>query len=97
MARTPEAVVKDKIKKVLKSHGVYYYMSVPYGYGAPTLDFTGCHRGRFFAIEAKAPGKRPTPRQELTAQEMRAAGAAVFVIDGPEGLEELTEWLSAQS
>jgi hypothetical protein len=97
MARTPEGKIKDDIKKVLKAHATYYYMSVPYGYGAPTLDFTGCHRGRFFAIEAKAPGKLPTPRQELTAQEMKAAGAAVFVIDGPYGLEELKAWLSAQS
>lgn len=96
MAKTPEGKVKDKIKKALKEHGAYYYMSVPYGYGAPTLDFTGCHRGRFFAIEAKAPGNKPTPRQELTAQEMKAAGAAVFVIVGDTGFQELSEWLKLQ-
>ena len=28
------------------------------------MDFLGCYRGRFFAIETKAPGKKPTLRQD---------------------------------
>ena len=90
--RTPEGIVKDKVKKVLKRCGVYYHMPVVNGLGKPTLDFVGCADGGFFAIETKAPGKKPTPRQELTIAEMRAAGGKVFVIDGD--TTELEAWLT---
>lgn len=57
-------------------------MPVPYGYGPTTLDYLGCIRGKFFAIEAKAPGKKPTPLQINTIERIRAAGGRTFVIDG---------------
>jgi hypothetical protein len=82
MANTPEGKVKDKIKAVLKGYHAYYHMPVQNGMGSPTLDFTGCYYGHFFGIEAKAPGKVPTKRQELTIKSMTDAGAVVFVIDG---------------
>lgn len=95
---TPEGKVKDKVKKVLMQYGAYWHCPVQNGLGAPTLDFVGCYRGRFYAIETKAPGKKPTPRQELTITGMRAAGAAVFVIDGDTRLLEnwLKEYLNEQ-
>ena len=82
MANTPEGKVKDRIVKCLKGYGAYYHMPVQNGMGRPSLDFIGCYYGHFFAVEAKAPGKKPTKRQELTMREMMNAGAAVFVIDG---------------
>lgn len=90
---TPEGKVKDAVKTMLKNHGAYYHMPVMNGMGAPTLDFIGCHVGLFFAIETKAPGKLPTPRQHMTITTMEKAGAKVFVIDGAKGLEELGNWL----
>lgn len=57
-------------------------MPVPYGYGASTLDYLICMRGRFIAIETKAPGKKPTDRQKMVIEQIRAAGGATFVIDG---------------
>lgn len=72
---------------------MYYYMPVPYGYGNQTVDFLGCHKGRFFAIEAKAPGKEPTPRQERTLNQVFLARGAVFTVDGPDGLTYLQAWL----
>lgn len=92
----PEKKVKDRCKKCLSSrseHGMYYNMPVPTGFGTPTLDFIGCYYGQFFAIETKAPGKKPTPRQRLTIEQMREAGGAVFVIDGD--TTELEAWLDA--
>lgn len=82
MARTPEGKVKDKVKRVLKKYGCYYFMPVQTGYGSPTLDFLCCCRGVFIAIETKQPGKQPTPRQELTIADIRSARGIVFVIDG---------------
>tara|TARA_R110000772_G_scaffold159223_2_gene270387 strand:+ start:1263 stop:1613 length:351 start_codon:yes stop_codon:yes gene_type:complete len=97
MAQTPEGKIKEMVKKVLdecKLAGyTYYNFPVPSGYGTPMLDVVGCHHGVFFAVETKAPGKKPTPRQLFCIEEMHAAGGAVFVIDGPGSLEKLEEWL----
>lgn len=92
---TPEGRVKEKIKAVLDNYGsdLYRYMPVPHGYGEQSLDFIGCVHGVFFAIEAKRPGKHPTPRQEATIERMQAAGARVFVIRDEAGCKELEEWL----
>ncbi len=75
-----EKRVKDVVKKLLKEHGCYIFMPVQSGYGAATLDIIGCHKTRFFSVETKAPGKKPSPRQELIMDMMNDAGAAVFVI-----------------
>ena len=90
---TPEGKVKEQVKKLLKQHGAYYHMPVQNGMGAPTLDFVCCIKGRFFAIETKAPGKKPTPRQELTMTQMADAGAAVFVVRDDESLATVAAYL----
>ena len=94
MAATPEGLVKARVKKVLEKHGAYSHMPVQNGMGSPSLDFIGCHRGRFFGIETKAGDKRPTKRQELTMNEMREAGAKVFLVNDYVGLDELEGWLN---
>jgi hypothetical protein len=94
MSTTPEGKVKGRVKEVLERHGTYFHMPVQNGMGKPTLDFVICHRGRFGAIETKAGSGRPTRRQELTMAEMRKAGAAVFLINDVQGMDELEEWLN---
>lgn len=66
-------------------------MPVPSGFGESTLDYIGCYRGKYFAIETKAPGKKPTDRQNMVIDKMRKAGGKVFVIDGD--LTELKQWI----
>ena len=73
--RTAEGKLKDKVRKLLDEAGAWYWMPVPSGYGRSTLDFIGCYRGRFFAIETKAPGGQPTQRQSIVIEELRGAGA----------------------
>jgi len=68
-------------------------MPVQNGMGKATLDYIGWQYGEAFAVEAKAPGKHLTPRQQNTVREMLAAGATVFVIDNDEELENLERWL----
>lgn len=98
MAKTPEAEVKAKVKACIECFpGVYSNWPVPTGYGVPTLDMIGCYKGLFFAVETKARGKKPTPRQRFVIEEMTRAGANVFVIDGDEGVEKLRSWLDALS
>lgn len=88
---TPEGKVKAKVKELLKRFGVYWHCPVQNGMGAPSLDFVCCVKGKFFAVETKAPGKKPTPRQETTIAEIQRAGGYVFVIDGE--LTALEDWL----
>lgn len=90
---TPESKVKAKIKKVLDKHksSIYVFMPVPGGFGKSTLDYLGFFYGLGFAIEAKAPSKQPTPRQDGTIENIQAARARVFVIDGDTA--ELEQWL----
>jgi len=95
MAGTPEAKVKRHVSQTLKrAEAVYYFMPVQTGYGSPTLDYLGSSHGRAFAIETKAPGKKPTLRQVAIIREMEAAGMKVFVIAGdPKEYEALRLWL----
>ncbi len=75
-----ESFVKNRVKKLLTKYGCYYFMPVQSGYGAAGLDFLCCHKGRFFSVETKRPGKHLTPRQELIKEACEQAGGVVFVI-----------------
>jgi hypothetical protein len=90
---TPEGRVKKVVKGVLDQHRAWHFWPVQTGYGEFVLDCIGCHQGAFFAIETKAPGAKPTPRQKAIAERMNMAGAAVFILDGT-NMETLTQWLS---
>ena len=94
MAQTPEGKVKQKVSRLLReTASVYYHMPVPGGFGGTTLDYIGSHVGRFFAIETKKPGGKPTDRQKQIISQIEEAGGKVFVIDGD--TEELERWLGS--
>lgn len=79
---TPEGRVKAKVKKALDKLGAdcWRFMPVQSGYGTTALDFLLSIRGRFVAIETKAPGKKLTPLQEQTKAAIEAAGGVVLVV-----------------
>jgi pantoate kinase len=82
MANTPEGKVKDKIKKILKAHNVYYAMPMGTGYGnAGVPDFLCCARGGFVAVEAKANGGQVTALQQKNLSEIEASGGISWVVD----------------
>lgn len=91
---TPEGRIKEQVKKLLKAHKVYYHMPVQNGMGAPSLDFICCHCGQYIAIETKAPGKKPTARQEITMNEIAFAGGFVFVVSCQQELDILEAYLN---
>lgn len=94
---TPEGKVKAKVKKILNLAEAYYFMPVQTGYGTPTLDFLCFCRGRGFAIETKAPGKKPTKRQEAIIHDIEYSGSVVFVIDGTDdSYDSLVNWLAGE-
>lgn len=93
---TPESKVKEQVKRLLLRYAAYYHCPVMNGMGAPSLDFICCYQGRYFAIETKAPGGKPTQRQMLTMAAIEKAGGRTFVVDGSaESLAAVEEFLKS--
>jgi hypothetical protein len=93
---TPEGKVKEDCKKLLKSFGIWYYMPVQNGMGVVGIpDIIACWKGRFLAIETKAPGKRSntTPNQERVLAEIAAHGGLQVVVDD---FRQLREYLVSE-
>lgn len=89
MSITPEGKVKRAISKELNRLGAYYFMPVQNGMGQPALDYMVCFRGKFFTIEAKAPGRSPTNRQWATMERVRTSGGVAIVVDSVESAKNL--------
>lgn len=92
MARTPEGAVKDKVKKLLKEHGIFFFMPVSNGMGQVGIpDIIACMDGWFLGIECKAPGKRgnTTPNQERVLEEIAEHGGIAVVCDDPAQVEAI--------
>jgi len=82
MAKTPEAKVKDQIKKILNEHNIYYAMPHGAGFGnAGVPDFLCCWKGKFLAIEAKANNGVATALQNKHLSEIDKAGGVTWVIN----------------
>lgn len=83
---TPEAKVKAKVDHLLSGYrraGLWSYKPVSTGHGQHGIpDYIICYFGQFITIETKAPGRAPTPLQNIQMQRLREAGAKTFVIDG---------------
>ena len=83
--RTPEGLVKSRIKKALDSLGkdrCWWYMPTMGEFGTNGVpDFVACIDGRFLGIEAKR-GKatKPTTRQELRIEAIKQAGGECIVV-----------------
>lgn len=108
MKLTPENAVKKQITQLLTSYDIqpaakagtftesagWYYAAVQGPLSVRGIpDFIGHYHGRFWAIEAKAPGKKPTGFQALQIAAIAASSGAVFVVDGEESLKEFETWL----
>jgi hypothetical protein len=97
MAATPEGKVKQKLKKLLAEYeNIYTFWPVPMGIGETTLDVLGCYRGRFFAVETKKEGGKPTLRQQTVIENIASAMGKTWVIAGLEdpAFDDLRAWLN---
>lgn len=84
MASTPEGRVKAKVKLWLDARNIWYFMPPANGFGRSGIpDFVCCAKGKFLAIETKAPGKRgnTTELQDREIAAIHKAGGAAIVID----------------
>jgi riboflavin biosynthesis pyrimidine reductase len=96
MASTPEKKVKDAVKKLLNTHGAYYFSPVTGGFGTSGVpDIVACIKGKFIGIETKAGKGKPTALQEKNLMNiMNTGGIAVLVNEG--GIETLKMFLDAK-
>lgn len=91
MASTPEGKVKEACKKYLKSIGAWFFMPVSNGMGQVGIpDIICCYKGKFIAIETKAPGKRAntTPNQDRVIEAIKGADGLAIVVDNVEQLAQ---------
>ena len=95
MASTPEKKVKDAVKKILNTHGAYYFSPVTGGFGTSGVpDIIACIKGKFIGIETKAGKGKPTALQEKNLINiMKTGGIAVLVNE--HGIEPLRMFLDA--
>jgi hypothetical protein len=95
MAKTPEGLVKDKIKHLLEQYECYYYFPATHGYGrSGGFDIICWLHGHPFGIEVKATNKqKPTALQTKNARDAYIKGASVLLIhkDNIHELEQLLE------
>jgi len=98
MAKTPEGVVKEKIKRFLKLYTIPYWMPVPSAMGNTTgmSDFIAIlPNGKFLAIEAKAADKRNnvSANQQKFLDSVNANNGHGIVVASDDDLIELETWL----
>jgi Holliday junction resolvase len=80
MASTPEKRVKEKVVRVLKEEGVYYFFPATHGYGRSGVpDIITCVNGLFFAIECKAGSGKVTPLQASEIEAIRRNNGVAVV------------------
>lgn len=94
MALTPEGKVKAKVRKLLDKFNVYHFMPATGGFGRSGVpDIVGCYHGKFFAVECKAGGNKPTALQEKQIRSIEEADGVAFVIN-EDNIDKLELWLS---
>jgi len=79
---TPEAKVKNKVKKILDEYGVYHFSPQTGGYGRSGIpDIICCAEGKFIGIECKAGKNKPTPLQEKNLNDIKLNHGIALVIN----------------
>ena len=93
MAATPEKKVKEKVVKVLKEMGAYYFYPFTGGYGRSGVpDVIGCYKGRFFGIECKAGKNKTTALQDREISLIHNAEGVAWVVN-EENIDSVRETL----
>lgn len=90
---TPESKVKEKVKKILKAKGIYFFMPATGGYGRSGVpDIIACNEGHFIGIECKAGNNKPTALQLREMKLIQDSGGATMVVN-EDNIEEFEKWL----
>ena len=89
-----EKQFENKIKAYLKSKNAWYIKY--WGGGGFTKagipDILCCYKGKFIAIEVKAPNGKPSELQLYTLNEIRKAGGQAFLLY-PKDFDDFKKWM----
>ena len=96
---TPEGKIKNKVDKLLKKFGVWYFCPNAGQFGQHGIpDRIAIINARFIGIECKSnKTKRLTKLQEKTGREIEQAGGKFFVVCDDESLGEVREYLEERA
>ena len=82
MAKTPEGKVKDRVVRILKDAGAYYFFPATHGFGRSGVpDVVACVNGQFLAIECKAGKNKPTALQVREIEAIRKSNGVAVVVN----------------
>lgn len=86
-----EKAIENKIKQYLKTVEDLYFFKEHGGlYGtAGVPDIICCYKGRFIALEVKAPDGKATALQDATIKRIRKAGGVAEVVRSVEEAKEI--------
>lgn len=87
MATQPETLLKVKALRELRKLKRLWCVKTQFVAHCGIPDIIGVYRGRFFAWELKAPGKKATKLQKYVLARIKAAGGHVAVV-WPDTLDE---------
>lgn len=89
-----EKTVENTLKRAIEADGgICWKLTCPGVDGVP--DRLCLRAGRVVFVEVKAPGKKPRPLQQRRMNQLRAQGFTALVVNGPEGIQEVRDALSA--
>jgi hypothetical protein len=71
---TPEGKLKKEVDEYLTSIGAFFWKPVVTAYSVRGVDYVGCYKGRFFAIETKVKPRKPTGTQLMFLAKIAEAG-----------------------
>lgn len=76
----PEARLGHTIRRALEAEGAFVFKVHGSGMMMAGLpDLIGCYRGRFFGVEVKMPGNKPSKIQLHVMRKIKEAGGRVCV------------------
>ena len=81
-----EKETEEKFRRAVKQAGGKAYKFVSPGNGGVPDRLEAPPGGRIGFVELKAPGRKPTPLQQMRIRELKGLGCRVLVLDSPEGI-----------
>ena len=92
-----EKAVKERVKRILKEYGAYYFMPAMNGFGkAGVPDIIACYKGKFLGIECKVGSNKATALQVKNITDIIEAGGQALVVN-EDTVGNVTEWLKSNS
>lgn len=87
-----EKQTENKIKKYLKEKNIYYFKHHGNKFSAVGVpDIIACHKGRFIALEVKAPHGKTSKLQDYHIEAIKRSGGIAHVVKTLEEVEDIIE------